>query len=111
MFLVVLMIYGMGYVFGDESIGMNKTVGWAYDISNQMFYCALLYGFSILLFFVGYLLLAILGRKTNYHFSIVHFVLIIGAFILLNFSFFIFSTIIGLLSIAVFMKNIFSSYK
>lgn len=111
MFLVVLIIYVMGFIFADESFGVNKTVGWAYDISNQIFYNAIFFWFSKYLSVFGYLLLAILRRKTNYNFSIIHFVLIIGTILLMAFKCFVFSTVLCLFSIAVFIKNIIGSYK
>lgn len=56
-----------------ENYGINKTVGWAYDISGFTMYYVKYIVFS---FFIGYLLLAIFKAKTNYHLSIIHFILI-----------------------------------
>lgn len=111
MFLVILIFYGVVYLFGGDSFGVNKTVGWAYDLSNQMFYNVILLVFSQRLFFIGYLIVAILRRKTNFKFSVVHAALILGTIILFSFKCYITSSICCLLSLVIFLKSIFNTYK
>jgi len=111
MYLIILVIFALASIFGNDSIGINKTVGWAYDISNQIFYNVILLGFSQCLFFIGYLIIAILNRYTGFRVSVIHFGLILMSIGLLNLECFIFSTIVCMLSIIIFFKNIFSTYK
>jgi hypothetical protein len=111
MYLVVVIVYGLNFIFARNSGGINKTVGWAYDISNQIFYNTILLFFSQCLFFVGYLIIAILRRYTNFNMSIIHFAFIVASIGFFNFECFIFSTIICLLSIITFLKNTFNTYK
>jgi hypothetical protein len=115
-YLVFLLIslFGLGfilaYLFGDEqSYGVNKTVGWAYDISNQVFYTALIFTFSQILFIIGYLIVFLLRRKTNYYLSITHFEIIILT--LLFYENFKVNTVFCLVSIILFFMNVFKSHK
>ncbi|MDR7369830.1 hypothetical protein J2X17_000601 [Flavobacterium aquidurense] len=119
MFLVLLASYGLILVtftlfinFGETSVyGVNKTVGWAYDISNQMYLNAILFPFCLILFLVGYLLLMILRRKTNYLLSITHFSLIILSITGTLVYYYAISSLLYLVSIPLFFIIIFKSYK
>ena len=118
MFVVLLAAYGLILVsftflinFGETSTyGVNKTVGWAYDISNQMYLNAILFPFCVL-FLVGYLLLMILRRKTNYLLSITHFSLIILSITGTLVYYYAISNFLYLVSIPLFFIIIFKSYK
>lgn len=104
LFFILISLFGFGfvlaYLFGDEqSYGINKTVGWAYDITTEVFYTALIFTFSQVLFLVGYLIIFFLGRKTNYHLSITHFEIILLTLIfyenfIINMIFCVFSIIL-----------------
>lgn len=114
LFFLLILLFGFGfilaYLFGDEqSYGINKTVGWAYDISNQIFYTALIFTFSQILFIIGYLILFLLRLKTNYYLSIAHFEIIILT--LLFYENFIVNTVFCLVSIILFLINVFKSHK
>ncbi len=49
--------------------GINKTVGWAFDITGISFYIL----YFLLTFFLGFSLLAIIKTKTNFILSILFF--------------------------------------
>lgn len=116
MFLLVLSTFGVYFIviyfFGNnQSYGINKTVGWAYDISNQFFYNALIDFFSKTLFLIGYFLIFLFQRKTIYHISITHFCIIFLSCISIFFKNYIISTIFLLISIIVFFINALKSHK
>ncbi|MFI0425676.1 MAG: hypothetical protein ACH34V_01860 [Flavobacterium sp.] len=54
---------------GSETYGINKTVGWAFDITGISFYIL----YFLLTFFLGFSLLAIIKTKTNFILSILFF--------------------------------------
>jgi hypothetical protein len=54
---------------GSETYGINKTVGWAFDITGISFYIL----YFLLAFFLGFSLLAIFKAKTNFILSILFF--------------------------------------
>jgi len=74
MYLVILLCIPLFIRFSEiENYGINKTVGWAYDISGfTMYYVK----YIVFAFFIGYLFLAIIKAKTNYILSVIHFILI-----------------------------------
>jgi hypothetical protein len=114
LFFLLIFLFGFGfilaYLFGDEqSYGINKTVGWAYDISNQVFYTALIFTFSQILFIIGYLIIFLLRRKTDYYLSIAHFEIIILTLIFSEN--FIVNMIFSVLSMSLFFTNLFKSHK
>lgn len=53
--------------------GINKTVGWAWDITNFIYLPFLLY----FVYLLGYGIFYFLKIKTHYGFSLAHFVLIV----------------------------------
>ncbi len=113
---LLIFLYGfgfiLGYLFGNEqSYGINKTVGWAYDFSNQVFYTALIFTFSQILFIIGYLIIFLFRRKTNFCFSIAHFEIIILTLALLSFENFMVHMLFCGLSLILFFINIFKSHK
>lgn len=115
MFLLLISFFLLGfllaYLFGDEQyFAVNKTVGWAYNISNE----ALLNSFlaiSQIIFIFGYLIIFLLKRKTNYYISLAHFEIILLAFYSISFKNFIVSVVLGAISIILFLINIFKSQK
>lgn len=115
LFLLLITLFLLGfllaYLFGDErSFAINKTVGSAYFISNEATLNAFL-AISQILFIFGYLIISLLKRKTNYYISLAHFEIIIIAFYSISFENFTVSAIFGLLSIILFLINIFKSHK
>lgn len=119
MFLVLLAFYGLILVafslllnFGEATeYGVNKTVGWAYDISNHMYLNAILFPFCLILFLVGYLLLMILRRKTNYLLSITHLSLIFLSITATFVCYYAISNLFYLITIPLFFMIILKSKK
>ena len=115
MFLLLISFFLLGfllaYLFGDEqSFAVNKTVGWAYNISNEALLNAIL-AISQIIFIFGYLIIFLLKRKTNYYISLAHFEIILLAFYSISFKNFIVSVILGAISIILFFINIYKSQK
>ncbi len=115
MFLLLISLFLLGfllaYIFGNEqSYSINKTVGSAYALSNEIILNAFL-AISQILFIFGYLILFLLKRKTNYYISLAHFEIIIIAFYSVTFENFTVSVLFGALSIILFLINIFKSQK
>lgn len=115
MFLVLISLFVLSfllaYLFGDEqSFAVNKTVGWAYNISNEALLNAFL-AISQIIFIFGYLIIFLLKRKTHYYISLAHFELIIVAFYSISFKNFTISVVLGAISIILFLINIFKSQK
>lgn len=112
MFVLLLIFFGLANCFVDtDSYGVNKTVGWAYDISNEMFFNAMILSFSQLLFLIGYLIVMLLGRKTNFYLSLTNFGLSLISIIALLLQCFTLSTISCLFAIPLFFVIILKSQK
>jgi cation transport ATPase len=76
MFLLVLISFGIFFLFvsnESETFGINKTVGWQYDITNWLPFVK---SIAILGFLFGYGLLMIFRKETNRNLSIVHLIII-----------------------------------
>lgn len=117
-YLVFLLIslFGLGfilaYLFGDEQLySVNKTVGWAYDISHQVIFTVFIFAFSQILFIMGYLIIFLLQRKTGYYLSITHFEIIIVNLALMHYENFMLNMFFCGLSIILFFINVFKSHK
>ena len=114
MFWILLSAFVIGNYFSETEIkGINKTVGWSIDLSNQWFYNGLMIFGSWIIFLIGYAILSILRKKTDLYLSIIHFVLFILTLIVgVKTDLFGFSTLgIGLISFIIFGANFFKSFK
>ena len=114
MFLLLILLFALGfllgYLFSDEQFyTVNKTVGWAYNFSKEILLTAFI-TCSQILFIIGYFIIYLLKRKTNYYISLAHFEIIIIAFYSISFENFTVSAIFGVLSIILFLINIFKSH-
>lgn len=114
LFFLLILLFGFGFILAylfeyEQSYGINKTVGWAYDISNQIFFTSLIFTLSRILFIIGYLIIFLIRRKTNYYLSIAHFEIIILTLVFLEN--FIANAIFSVLSITLFFTNVFKSHK
>lgn len=114
-FLLLISLFGFGYILGFlfgnvSSIGINKTVGWAYSISNEALN-ALVFSLSQCLFIVGYFIVFLLKRKTNYYLSLAHFELIILILILMSLENFAVALMGSIASLLLFFINIVKSHK
>ncbi|MBS7255233.1 hypothetical protein [Flavobacterium branchiicola] len=115
MFLLLTVLFALGftlaYLFGNmESYGINKTVGWAYSINNQVL-ISLIFSFSQIIFILGYLIIFLLKRKTSFYISLAHFELIIITLALMSFENFIASLVTSVLSLLLFFVAILKSHK
>jgi hypothetical protein len=112
MFFILTLLFLLNAVFQNEnSFGLNKTVSWAYDISNPVFFSVIIYALSQSLFFIGYLLILILRRKTNFYISIAHSGMIILTYLSIYFENYSTTTACCFISIILFFINIFKTHK
>lgn len=93
--------------------GINKTVGWAYDIPDLQVIIVGFLTFSCLLFLVGYGILFFSGIKTNLNLSIIHFIVFYTTYIPIIFlnKNKVFGFILALLSFIIFIVNIIWAFK
>jgi len=115
LFLLLLSLFALGFSLGflfgaEQSYGINKTVGWAYSIQNEAL-LALIFYLSQIIFIIGYSILFLLNRKTNYYLSIAHFELIIVTLALVTFENLIVTAVFCSVSIILFFINIFKSHQ
>ena len=108
MYLIILLCLPLLIRFTEiENYGINKTVGWAYDISGFTMYFV---KYIVFAFFIGYLFLAIIKAKTNFILSIIHFILI--AFCCLffdNFKYMRLVDTLAIIGIVVFVMIFFNA--
>ena len=102
--LIIILLMIFTYFGGIGNVGINKTVGWALDISNWMFFAK---NGTWLIFIIGYGILALLKYWTNKNLSILHLILITLNFVaedILNTDL-ILTLILSLISLIVFIMN------
>ena len=98
----------MNLLTHSKHIGINKTVGWAFELN---YFSLLIFSFSFFVFLLGYGILALTKKETNMIFSIVHVIIICLSIILLEKAQLDFLMIFNCLSIVVFLINMFKSLK
>tara|TARA_R110000868_G_scaffold411745_1_gene708516 strand:- start:8534 stop:8932 length:399 start_codon:yes stop_codon:yes gene_type:complete len=114
MFWILILTFFIGnYFSGLEVRGVNKTVGWTFDQSNQWIINGFIVFGSWLIFLIGYGIVALMRKKTDLNLSIAHLsifllTLIIG---IVSELFGIGVLIISLISIIVFGLNIYRTFK
>ena len=109
MFIVILTTYILfNLISKKDEIGINKTVGWAFDFYVNM--SPIIYIFLFYLFFIIYSIIALCKWKTNKILSIIHFgiILISIAFFEINNSNVL--QICNFCSLTFFLSNIFWSF-
>ena len=114
MFWILILTFFIGnYFSGQEIRGVNKTVGWTFDQSNQWIINGFIVFGSWLIFFIGYGIVALMRKKTDLNLSIVHLAIFILNLIIgiVNDLFGIGVLIISLISILVFGLNIYRTFK
>ena len=114
MFWILIMTFFIGnYFSGLEVLGVNKTVGWTFDQSNQWITNGFIVFGSWLIFLIGYGIVALMQRKTDLKLSIAHLAIFILTLIIgiVSDSFGIGILIISLISIIVFGLNIYRTVK
>lgn len=115
MFLLLILLFALGfllaYLFSDEQFyTINKTVGWAYNFSKEIILTAFI-TYSQICFIIGYFILYLLKRKTNYYISIAHFEIILLTLYSITFQNFTVTVVFCLLSVVLFFVNIFKSHQ
>lgn len=115
MFLLLIFLFALGfllgYLFSDEQFyTVNKTVGWAYNLSKEILLTAFI-TCSQILFIIGYFIIYLLKRKTNYYISIAHFEIILLTLYTITFQNFTVTVVFCLLSVVLFFVNIFKSHQ
>ncbi len=103
--LMTLALVFFGYFGGIENVGINKTIGWAWDITNWLF---LLKGYFIPIYIVGYGILALFKWSTHKNISKLHLLVVvltsvIDDLLLLNIYLII---VIHLISMTLFICNL-----
>lgn len=114
MFWILILTFFIGnYFSGQEIRGVNKTIGWAFDESNQWIFNGFIVFGSWLFFLIGYGIVALMRKKTDLNLSITHLAIFILTLIIgiVNDLFGIGVLIISLISILVFGLNIYRTFK
>jgi len=114
MFLLLILLFTLGfllaYLFSDEQFyTIKKTVGWAYNFSKEIVLTAFI-TCSQISFIIGYFIIYLLKRKTNYYISIAHFEIILLTLYFITFQNFTVTVVFCLLSMVLFFVNIFKSH-
>ncbi|MGS2727148.1 hypothetical protein ACU8DI_11115 [Psychroserpens sp. BH13MA-6] len=79
MFLLTLFLFVLfGFFGGNQNIEINKTIGWAWDLTGWSFF---LKAYFLPSFLMGYGILAILKYTTNEALSFTHLSIILLIFI------------------------------
>lgn len=114
MFLIFIMTFFIAGSFnGIETSGVNKTVGWTFDQSNQLIINGYIIFGSWLVFVFGYTIVALTKRKTNLIISIAHYILFVLTFIIGIISNFSRNEVllITIISIFMFASNMYNTFK
>ena len=76
--LMILALVFFGYFGGIQNVGINKTVGWAWDITSWLFFAK---SYFIAIYVIGYGILTLLKWLTHKNISKAHLILVILTFI------------------------------
>ena len=76
----ILAVSIIAILFVTNTYGVNKTVGWAWDLTNLQVLAFPLY----FVYWLGYGAISLMKIKTNYRISIVHFITILLSFVYLD---------------------------
>ncbi|WP_425077868.1 hypothetical protein [Psychroserpens sp. S379A] len=102
--LTVLLFVFIGYFGGISNVGINKTVGWAWDITSWLYFIRV---YFIPIFIIGYGILALMKYSTHRNLSIFHLILITLTLILDDMVSLTLSIVIilNLISLLTFLTN------
>lgn len=111
--VLVLVFFIMNYFTSFEVRGVNKTVGWTFDRSNQWVINGFLVFVSWLVFITGYGVITLLRKKTNLNLSIAHSITFVMTLIAgtLRDLYGIEVLVVNSISIFVFILNVYSTFK
>jgi hypothetical protein len=107
MVIILFLIFILINLF-TKGYGINKTVGWAFSITE---FSPLIFLFSFYSFVFAYGILALSKKETNLTISIAHVIIISISIILLENNNTAFLKIFNYISIIVFLLNMFKSLK
>ncbi len=106
--VIALFIFLNTDAMGTGTWGINKTVGWAWDLSNFNFLQFILYP----IYLVVYGILCLFKVRTNYWLTIIHFGLILySLFSFMNSDFSLIPFFLTILSFIIFLINTIYSIK
>ncbi|MEY2702472.1 MAG: hypothetical protein RLY43_1105 [Bacteroidota bacterium] len=109
MFIVILTSYILFHLISKkDEIGINKTVGWAFDFYVNM--SPIIYIFLFYIFFIIYSIIALCKWKTNKILSIIHFGIILISITLFEINNPTVLQICNFCSLTFFLTNIFWSF-
>lgn len=110
MVIILFLIFILINLFAKnyKHYGINKTVGWAFDITE---FSPVIFLFSFYSFLIVYGILALSKKETNLKISIAHTIIISVSTILLENSNNGFLMIFNCISIIVFLLNMYKSSK
>lgn len=112
LFFVILTYVVVIIYFSDFSTyGINKTVGWAYDITNLNFLIGTKFSISIIIFLIGYGVIIIFKRKTVFIISLSHFIIILISMYFEKAQLNVFALLLFIISINLFVINLIKAYK
>ncbi|AWI26836.1 hypothetical protein HYN49_13525 [Flavobacterium pallidum] len=106
--VILLFIICLSYFTLRRMLGINRTVNWAWDLTNAGF--ALTY-LTCFIFLIGYGILAILKHSTQKYLSILHSAIILLSFLIDDFYNFQIIAPLALLSFIIFIINIYWAIK
>lgn len=115
LFLLLISLFAFGFIlgnlFGDvPTYGVNKTVGWAYTLDKK-FFSSVIFFISQIVFIIGYFIIFLLKRNTQYYLSLIHFELVILTLILMSYENHNLTLVACVLSIILFSINIYKSQR
>lgn len=80
MFWLILLVIGSFYIIGNfietQTYSVNKTVGWAFDVTNIFLINTFLLPISQIVSLIGYGVLALFRKETSLKLSVFHFCLL-----------------------------------
>ncbi|WP_298895800.1 hypothetical protein [uncultured Psychroserpens sp.] len=103
--IYVIFFFSVGGLYPFNTFGLNRTVGWLWDISNVRFY----FPFFLLIYLLGSIMLTLLKRKTNKIIALLFLLVIVMSTIMNSFGYYEAEAVLSLLSMVVFVILFFKS--
>ncbi|MCD2260246.1 hypothetical protein [Psychroserpens luteolus] len=103
--IYIIFFFSVGGLYPFNTFGLNRTVGWLWDISNVRFY----FPFFLLVYLLGSIVLVLLKRKTNKIIALFFLVSIAMSTIMNSFGYYEVEAILSLLSMIVFAVLFFKA--
>lgn len=111
MVIIIFLIFILINLFANryKHYGINKTVGWAWDI-NMINISPLIFLLLFYVFLLTYGIIALSKRKTNFKLSILHTAIILTSAILMEINEIEILMVLNILSLTVFSTNLFGTF-